>query len=52
MANQFLKKSPVNTRQLFTFFDRNKDWKISKKELEKAKTKTLVNYLGLPKPKK
>ena len=31
MANQFLQKTPKNLRQIFKFFDKNYDWKISEK---------------------
>lgn len=45
LANQFLKKTPKNLRQLFKYFDKNHDWVISKKELEKSKPKNLHIFL-------
>lgn len=45
ISNQFLTKTPKNLRQIFRFFDKNHDWVISKKELEKSKPKTLHIFL-------
>lgn len=45
IANQFLKKTPKNIRQIFKYFDKNHDWVISKKELEKSKPKNLHIFL-------
>ena len=45
ICNQFLKKTPKNLRQIFKYFDKNHDWVISKKELEKSKPKNLHIFL-------
>ena len=45
ISNQFLKKTPKNLRLIFKYFDKNHDWVISKKALEKSKPKSLHTFL-------
>lgn len=45
ISNQFLTRSPKNLRDIFQYFDKNHDWVISTKELEKSKPKSLHTYL-------
>lgn len=45
ISNQFLNKTPKNLRQIFRYFDKNHDWVISTKELEKSKPKNLHTFL-------
>ena len=45
ISNQFLSKTPKNLRQIFKYFDKNNDWVISTKELEKSKPKALHTFL-------
>lgn len=45
ISNQFLSKTPKNLRQIFKYFDKNHDWVISTKELEKSKPKALHTFL-------
>ena len=49
--NQFLKKQPKNLRQVFRFFEKNHNWKIEHKELQKSKPRTLIDFLGSGKRK-
>ena len=49
--NQFLKKQPKNLRQIFRFFDKNHNWRIEHKELQKSKPKNLIDFLGSGKRK-
>ena len=49
--NQFLKKQPKNLRQIFRFFDKNHNWKIEQKELQKSKPRTISDFLGSGKRK-
>lgn len=51
IATQFLKKQPKNLRAIFRFFDKDHNWKISHKEIQKAKTKQLPGFLGTGKHK-
>ncbi len=51
ISTQFLKKHPKNLRQIFRFFDKDHNWKISHKEIQKAKIKHLVDFLGTGKRK-
>lgn len=51
IANQFLKKQPKNLRQIFTFFDKDHNWKISHKEIQKSKPRNIVDFLGSGKHK-
>lgn len=46
VANSALKKQLPYARTIFTFFDKNHDWKISKKELAKCKVKQLSTFMG------
>ncbi len=45
ISNQFLSKTPKNLRQIFRYFDKNHDWVISTKELEKSKPKNIHTFL-------
>ena len=45
ISNQFLSKTPKNLRQIFKYFDKNHDWVISRKELEKSKPRNLHIFL-------
>jgi hypothetical protein len=45
ISNQFLSKTPKNLRQIFKYFDKNNDWVISTKELEKSKPRNLHSFL-------
>lgn len=49
--NQLMKKQPKNLRQIFRFFDKNHNWVIEHKEIQKTKPKQLVGYLGTGKRK-
>lgn len=49
--NQFLKKQPKNLRQIFRFFDKNHNWRIEHKELQKSKPKNIISFLGSGKRK-
>ena len=49
--NQFLKKQPKNLRQIFRFFDKNHNWRIEHKELQRSKPKNLIDFLGSGKRK-
>ena len=40
------KTNHPQARDIFKFFDRNHDWKITKKELNKAKPQDLEEWLG------
>ena len=51
ISNQFLKRTPTNLRQIFKYFDKNHDWVISTKELEKSKPKSLQTFLAIGKRK-
>lgn len=46
VGNLGLKKELPYARTIFKFFDKNHDWKISKKELAKVKVKQLAGYIG------
>lgn len=46
VGNLGLKKEIPYARTIFRFFDKNHDWKISKKELTKVKVKQLATYIG------
>lgn len=62
LSNVAQKHSGSDLRTFFHFFDTTHDWKISKKELAKAKVQELADFLGgkvkrrrrrsNPKPKK
>ena len=45
IANLTLKKELPYARQVFRFFDKNHDWKISTKELQKVKVSQLQTYI-------
>lgn len=45
------KKQPKNLRQIFRFFDKNHNWKIEHKEIQKSKPKNLIDFLGTGKRK-
>lgn len=45
ISNQFLQRTPKNLRQIFKYFDKNHDWVISTKELEKSKPRNLHTFL-------
>ena len=49
--NHLLKKQPKNLRQIFRFFDKNHNWVIEHKEIQKCKPKQLVAFLGSGKRK-
>lgn len=49
--NQFLKKQPKNLRQIFRFFDKNHNWVIEHKEIQKSKPRFLADFLGSGKRK-
>lgn len=49
--NQLLKKQPKNLRQIFRFFDKNHNWKIEHKEIQKSKPGHLIDFLGTGKRK-
>jgi len=51
IANQFLPKVPKNLREIFRFFDKNHNWVIEHKEIQKSKPKQLVDFLGSGKRK-
>ena len=46
IGNQVKKSEKDTHRAVFQFFDKNHDWKITKKELAKARVKTLAEYIG------
>ena len=46
VGNLGLKKEIPYARTIFRFFDKNHDWKISKKELTTVKVKQLATYIG------
>lgn len=46
LGNSILKKELPYSRPIFRFFDKNHDWKISKKELTKVKVAQLADYIG------
>lgn len=45
IANLTLKKELPYARPVFRFFDKNHDWKISTKELQKVKVSQLATYI-------
>ena len=45
ISNQFLNKTPKNLRTIFRYFDKNHDWVISEKELQKSKPKNIHTFL-------
>ena len=45
------KKQPKNLRQIFRFFDKNHNWRIEHKEIQKSKPKNLIDFLGSGKRK-
>ena len=49
--SQFLKKQPKNLRQIFRFFDKNHNWKIEHKEIQKCKPRHIIDFLGTGKRK-
>jgi len=51
ISTQFLKKQPKNLRQIFRFFDKDHNWKIAHKEIQKCKPKHLIDFLGTGKRK-
>lgn len=51
ISSHFLKKNPKNLRQIFRFFDKDHNWKISHKEVQRAKVKHLTDFLGTGKHK-
>lgn len=46
IGNSILKKELPYARTIFRFFDKNHDWKISKKELTRVKVRQLATYIG------
>ena len=54
IANLTLKKELPYARPVFRFFDKNHDWKISTKELQKVKVAELAGYItsGGKRPRK
>lgn len=46
VANRSLKKELPYARTIFRFFDKNHDWKITKKELTRVKVRQLATYIG------
>ncbi len=51
ISNQFLKKHPKTLRAEFKFFDKDQNWVISAKELEKAKPKNIGTFINSGKRK-
>ena len=49
--SQLLKKQPKNLRQIFRFFDKNHNWKIEHKEIQKSKPRNIIDFLGTGKRK-
>ena len=49
--NQFLSKPNKKLREIFRFFDKNHNWVIEHKEIQKSKPKQLVGFLGSGKRK-
>ncbi len=49
--NNLMKKQPKNLRLIFRFFDKNHNWKIEHKEIQKSKPKNIVDFLGTGKHK-
>ena len=49
--NHLLKKQPKNLRPIFRFFDKNHNWVIEHKEIQKSKPKQLLSFLGTGKRK-
>lgn len=45
ISNQFLTRTPKNLRQIFRYFDKNHDWVIATKELQKSKPKNIHTFL-------
>lgn len=46
IGNSGLKKELIYARTIFRFFDKNHDWKITKKELTRVKVRQLATYIG------
>ena len=46
MSNYAKKLDKPDLRPIFVFFDKNHDWKITHKEINKAKVKNLADFLG------
>ena len=46
IANLTLKKELPHARQIFRFFDKNHNWIIEKKELQKVKVSQLQTYIS------
>jgi Ca2+-binding EF-hand superfamily protein len=51
-VNSFNKKSSERSREVFTFLDKVKDWRITHKEFAKAKLARLVDTDNKPKRKR
>ncbi len=51
LSNQNLAKPPKNLKQIFVYFDKNHDWVISEKELQKSKPKNIGAFLSSGKRK-
>lgn len=51
IGNQLLKKQSKNLRQIFRFFDKDHNWKISHKEIQKSRPRNIVDFLGSGKHK-
>jgi hypothetical protein len=49
--NHLLKKQSKDLRPIFRFFDKNHNWVIEHKEIQKSKPKQLLGFLGTGKRK-